>query len=499
MNLLPALPILVPLVGALIAVLFRKAVSFQKGIGVATAALMCVVGGIVLVSVAATSVPLVLHVGGWQAPYGITLVADKFAALMLFFGALLSLMVSIYACADIDHERFRFGFVPLSLIMMMGVNGAFLAGDIFNLYVWFEVLLIASFVLLALGGHRRQMEGSVKYVTLNLLSSALFLAGIGILYGLAGTLNMAQLAQEVAASEHTAAIHLSAVLFLAGFGIKSGIFPLFFWLPASYPTPPAAVSALFSGLLTKVGVYALVRVFTLIFIADVSFTHGWLIVLGIFTMIIGVFGAASQFEIRSILSFHIVSQIGYMILGLGLFSELALAGVLFFLVHNMIAKSNLFLISGVIGRLKGTTQLKELGGLYKEKPVLSVLFLLSAMALAGLPPLSGFFAKLLLVMAAIEAEAWVAGGLALFVGLLTLYSMTKIWSYGFWAAGSRESQQIPCLSSGQKWGMYTPIFFLSVGCLLLGLGYPYVMEYIEGAAAQLMHPQGYMDHVLGGK
>ena len=499
MNLLPALPILVPLVGALIAVLFRKAISFQKGVGIVTAALMCVVGGMLLVSAAASAAPLVLHMGGWQAPYGITLVVDKFAALMLFFGALLSLVVAVYACVDIDHERFRFGFVPLSLIMMMGVNGAFLAGDIFNLYVWFEVLLIASFVLLALGGERRQMEGSVKYVTLNLLSSAFFLAGIGILYGLAGTLNMAQLAEVVATSEHTAAIHLSAVLFLAGFGIKSGIFPLFFWLPASYPTPPAAVSALFSGLLTKVGVYALVRVFTLIFIADVSFTHGWLIVLGIFTMIIGVFGAASQFEIRSILSFHIVSQIGYMILGLGLFSELALAGVLFFLVHNMMAKSNLFLISGVIGRLKGTTQLKELGGLYKEKPFLSVLFLLSAMALAGLPPLSGFFAKLLLVMAAIEAKAWIAGGLSLFVGLLTLYSMTKIWSYGFWAADEHEISHIPSLSRGEQWGLYVPIFFLSAGCLLLGVGYPYVMEYIEGAAAQLMQPQSYIEHVLGGK
>ena len=165
----------------------------------------------------------------------------------------------------------------------------------------------------------------------------------------------------------------------------------------------------------------------------------------------------------------------------------------------MMAKSNLFLISGVIGRLKGTTQLKELGGLYKEKPFLSVLFLLSAMALAGLPPLSGFFAKLLLVMAAIEAKAWIAGGLSLFVGLLTLYSMTKIWSYGFWAAEEREVSHTPSLSRGERWGLYAPIFFLSAGCLLLGVGYPYVIEYIEAAAAQLMQPQSYIEHVLGGK
>ena len=375
MNVIPALPILVPLLGALVALAGRRSLVWQKTVGILTSLLMVAVSALLVVKVADGTAPLVLHIGGWAAPYGITLVVDMLAAALLLLSAVLAATVAVYACGDLDDDRFRFGFVPLTLIMMMGVNGAFVAGDVFNLYVWFEVLLSASFVLLALGGERKQMEGSVKYVALNLISSALFLAGIGILYGIAGTLNMAQLAQVVSEGGLGGSATLSASLFLAGFGIKAGIFPLYFWLPASYPAPPASVSAIFSGLLTKVGVYALIRVFTLIFVEDVAFTHGLLLGLAALTMVIGVFGAASQFEIRAILSFHIISQIGYMIMGLALFTQLALAGTIFYVIHNMVAKSNLFLVGGAIQHIKGSTHLKKIGGLYKERPLLSILFL----------------------------------------------------------------------------------------------------------------------------
>ena len=239
------------------------------------------------------------------------------AAALLLLSAVLAATVAVYACGDLDDDRFRFGFVPLTLIMMMGVNGAFVAGDVFNLYVWFEVLLSASFVLLALGGERKQMEGSVKYVTLNLISSALFLAGIGILYGMAAMLNRRAM-QVVSEGGSGGSATLSALSSWQGLVLKRA-FSRFIsgWL-ASYPTPPASVSAIFSGLLTKVGVYALIRVFTLIFAEDVAFTHVALLGLAALTMVIGVFGAASQFEIRAILSFHIISQIGYMIMGLAL-------------------------------------------------------------------------------------------------------------------------------------------------------------------------------------
>ena len=293
MNLIPALPIIIPLLCALL-VAKRGSILWQKIIRAFSSFLLLLISILLVLKVADGSAPLILHTGSWTAPYGITLVVDMLAAAMLLLSAILALAVSVYSCGDLDEDRFRFGFVPLTSIMMMGVNGAFLAGDIFNLYVWFEVLLIASFVLLALGGKQKQMEGSVKYVTLNLISSALFLAGIGVLYGMAGTLNMAQLAEFISHGGSNSSVALSSALFLAGFGIKAGIFPLYFWLPASYPTPPASVSAIFSGLLTKVGVYALIRVFTLIFVQDVEFTHGVLLGLATFTMITGVLGAASN-------------------------------------------------------------------------------------------------------------------------------------------------------------------------------------------------------------
>ena len=498
MNLIPALPIIIPLLCALLALAKRGSILWQKIIGIFSSLLLLLISILLVLKVANGSAPLILHTGSWIAPYGITLVVDMLAAAMLLLSAILALAVSVYSCGDLDEDRFRFGFVPLTLIMMMGVNGAFLAGDIFNLYVWFEVLLIASFVLLSLGGKQKQMEGSVKYVTLNLISSALFLAGIGVLYGMAGTLNMAQLAEFISHGDSNSSAALSSALFLAGFGIKAGIFPLYFWLPASYPTPPASVSAIFSGLLTKVGVYALIRVFTLIFVQDVEFTHGVLLGLATFTMITGVLGAASQFEIRTILSFHIISQIGYMIMGLGLFTHLAIAGTIFYLIHHMIVKTNLFLVGGVILHLKGSAHLKRIGGLYKERPLLCILFMIPAMSLAGVPPLSGFFAKFILIVAALKAEQWLVCGVGLFVGLVTLYSMTKIWANGFWAAQPIEQNKIKPISNGRLFALLSPIIALALITICIGFGAMFVFDFAERASTLLLDRSFYIEHVLGG-
>ncbi|MCT7654634.1 hypothetical protein MBH78_07270 [Oceanimonas sp. NS1] len=249
------------------------------------------------------------------------------------------------------------------------MTGAFLTGDIFNLYVWFEILLIASFGLMILGGERAQMEGAIKYVTLNLISSAMFLTAVGLLYGYAGTLNMADLAVKLNGPEQSGLVTVIAMLFLVAFGIKAAAFPLFFWLPASYHTPPVAISAVFAGLLTKVGVYALYRVFSLIFVQDIGFTHGTvLMAMGIFTMVTGVLGAAAQFEVRRILSFHIISQIGYMLVGLALFTPLAVAGGVFYIFHHIIVKTNLFLVSGVMYRYHGSYDLSRLGACTARHP-----------------------------------------------------------------------------------------------------------------------------------
>jgi multicomponent Na+:H+ antiporter subunit D len=361
-------------------------------------------------------------------------------------------------------------------------------------------MLVASFGLLILGGERSQMEGALKYVTLNLLSSALFLSAIGLLYAYAGTLNMADLGQKLAMSDNPEVVTVISLLFLVAFGIKAAAFPLFFWLPASYHTPPVAISAVFAGLLTKVGVYALYRVFSVIFIGDIAFTHSNLLMwMGIFTMVTGVLGAAAQFEVRRILSFHIVSQIGYMILGLALFTPLAILGGVFYLFHHIVVKTNLFLIGGVMHRLHGTYDLSRLGGLYKSKPFLAILFAVPAMSLAGIPPLSGFFAKFVVIKAGIEAEAWIGVVASLAVGLLTMYSMIKIWAEAFWKKLPEQAETLAPLSDSERFCLYLPIILMAAITVTIGINAEWFVNLASMTADQILDPQQYIQAVLGGQ
>ena len=315
MNLL-VLPILLPLVTAALTLLCWRSVPAQRWISSLGATALLAAAILLFVEVRQNGV-IASQLGNWPAPFGITLVADLFSAVMVLMAGLIGWVAAIYSLGSVDRQREETGYYPFVHFLLMGVCGVFLTGDLFNLYVWFEVMLMASFVLMALGGDRFQMEGAFKYVVLNLISSVFFLTGIGIIYGLTGTLNLADLAQQLPLLENQALVTTLAMLFITTFGIKAGIFPLFFWLPASYHTPPVAVTALFAGLLTKVGIYSLIRVFTLLFVGDLGYTHTILLVLGGLTMVTGVLGAVAQEDIRRLLSFHIISQIGYMVMGLG--------------------------------------------------------------------------------------------------------------------------------------------------------------------------------------
>lgn len=498
MNALLVMPIIIPLIAGAIGLVAWRSRAAQQAVAAACAIALPAAAAILLWKVDHHGI-LAVQIGDWPAPFGVTLVADRFAAIMVLTAAVLGACVIFYSFWSMDKSRESFGYYPLTLILLMGVNGAFLTGDMFNLYVWFEVMLMASFVLMSLGGERPQLEGAIKYVTLNLLSSALFLAATGILYGVTGTLNMADLAVKLNGDIAPRLSTTLSMLYLAAFGIKAGLFPLFFWLPASYHTPPPAVSAIFAGLLTKVGVYAIIRVFTLMFTAETALSHGVILVLAGFTMVTGVLGAAAQNDFRRILAFHIISQIGYIIMGLGLYSRLALAGAIFFIVHNIIAKSNLFLVSGVVHRLRGTGELNKLGGLYEEQPALSIYFMVSAMALAGIPPLSGFFGKLVLIMAGIDAGAYGIVVVSLLVSILTLFSMTKIWAGIFWKPVP-EAYNMPTLADETMHAvrrMMIPIAFLAGLNVLLGVGFEHCYLLALRAADQLLDKQAYIAAVLG--
>jgi len=462
-------------------------------------------GGVALLFASAVLMAQVLEHGviagqmsNWDAPFGITLVADTLSAVMVVITAITAMATLVYGLGEIRARTERLGYHALFHAMVAGICGAFLTGDIFNLYVWFEVMLIASFGLLVIGGSKAQLDAGIKYVALNLVSTLAFLAGIGMLYGLTGTLNMADLHFAIQEVENQGLVTVVAMLFMVGFGVKAAVFPLFFWLPASYHTPYFSVSAIFAGMLTKVGVYALMRVFTLIFTGDTGFTHEILLWVSALTMLTGVLGAAAQTEFRKILSFHIISQIGYMTLGLALYTTLGLMGGVFYLVHHIIVKANLFLVAGVAQKIAGHNELDRIGGLYKAAPFLAVLFLIPAFSLAGFPPLSGFWAKFVVVKAALELERWFIAFVALLVGLLTIYSMTKIWAAAFWKPHPEGYEPtLSRMSASDRVPMLAPIVVLAVMTMVIGLFPEVFVQLAETAAVQLLDPTDYVTTVLG--
>ncbi len=479
------LPLLLPLVTALLLLGLHARPGLQRRISLLSAVLQSGAAGLLLGRTAGGDV-LSLAVGGWAPPFGIEFVGDLFGALMVGVSCLISVAVAVYTLKDDDGGDLPVRPPVLQHMLLAGVNAAFLTGDLFNLYVWFEVLLISSFALIVLGGGRGRLEGAVKYVLLNLLSSVLFLTATGILYGIAGTLNMADLALRLRTESAHPLLPVVGVMFLLGFGIKAAIFPLFGWLPASYHTLPPGVGALFAGLLTKVGVYALYRMFGTILPPN-EILQTALLVLSALTMGVGVLGAAAQMEVRRLLSFHIVSQIGYLLFALALGSPAALAGGIFYTVHHIVVKSNLFLVAGLMRERGGSFDLRALGDLAVFSPVLGALFLVPALSLAGIPPLSGFWAKLLVIRAGLDAGSAAVTAVALAVGLLTMFSMTKVWAEAFWKRNPRggdagaEARAVPRV-------MYAAVALLGGVTLVLGFLPDLLLGPSALAARQLLTP-----------
>jgi multicomponent Na+:H+ antiporter subunit D len=339
------------------------------------------------------------------------------------------------------------------------------------------------------------LEGGLKYVMLNVVGSTLFLITIGLTYSVTGTLNLADLAQRLADAPSLGITTVLAGLFLVAFGIKAAIFPLFFWLPASYHTPPVAITALFGGLLTKVGIYSLWRVLVMAFPNELIVLQPLLLLLAMLTMITGVLGAVAQMDLRRLLSFHIVSQIGYLLMGTALLTETGLTGAVFFMVHVILAKTALFLISGIAYKAQGSYDLKKLGGMRAMHPGVALMFIVAAFSLAGLPPFSGFWAKLLLIRAGLEAGQYLVVAVALGVSLLTLYSMVKIWNEAFWTppAPGRTAAML----TREDWRSLMFPTALLVGLIIaVGILAEPLYRVSTQAAETVMRPAAYIETVL---
>jgi multicomponent Na+:H+ antiporter subunit D len=443
-NLLP-LPVLLPLLGAGLALALnrrpraQRLVSTLAMLGVTTVAS-------VLVGLTDRHGTIVLWVGSWPEPLGIALVADRLSALMLLVSSVVTLAVLLFSMGAPEVERRRETPVsiyhPTLLVLSAGVSNAFLAGDLFNLFVGFEMLLFASYVLLTLGGTGERLRAGSTYVVVSLLSSTLFLVALAAVYAATGTVNMAQLSLRLADLSPDVQLVLQLLL-LTVFSIKAAVFPMSAWLPDSYPTAPAPVTAVFAGLLTKVGVYAIIRTQTILF--PDSPLNRLLLWAALATMLIGILGAIAQSEVKRMLSFTLVSHIGYMIFGIGLGSVGGYAGAIFYTAHHITIQTTLFLVTGLIEIRGGSTSLRRLGGLAAASPVLGILFFIPAMNLAGIPPLSGFVGKVALLQAGVAdgsalAYILIAGGVV--TSLLTLYAMAKVWNRAFWRPLDEELDEL---------------------------------------------------------
>ena len=485
-------PLLAPLLGAAVAAIICRRRAWVRVITLAVTVFNLGYSAWLLLFIAGAG-RQVAQPGGWSAPFGISLVADGLSAIMLFLTALLMLVTVIFSLATIDGRKERFYYYPLLLLLLFGCSGAFLTGDLFNLYVWFEVLLVASFGLITIGGSRGQLEGGLKYVVLNLFGSVCFLLGAGLTYGVAGTLNMAHLAERLGTIQDASLVTAVAGFFLLAFGSKAGLAPLFFWLPTSYHTPSIAVTALFGGLLTKVGIYALYRVFGTVFQNELARLAPLILVVAAVTMVVGVVGAMAQVNVRRILAFHIVSQVGYMAMGLGLVGVAGLAAGILFLAHNIVIKTALFLIGGAAEHLAGTGELKQMGGMAKREPLLAALWLLASFALVGVPPLSGFFGKLTLIQAGVAAEQWLIVAVAAAVSLFTLFSMLKIWNEVFWKKSYSDQSRMPRAGAA----LVAPGAVLVALSIAMGFGAAPTMEYSRLSAEQLLDTPSLVRDVCG--
>ncbi len=491
------LPVLVPLGAAALGIIFAQWRSLQRAISLVALVIGVAVNVALIVEVDDKGI-VTQVAGGWTAPLGIAFVIDRLSAIMLVVSSVVLLLVMIFAIGQADEERRQPSFHPLYLVLAAGVSASFVTADLFNLFVAFEMMLAASYVLITLGGRAEQIRSGMTYVVISLIASTLFITVLALVYMATGTVNMADLAgrlESVAPGVKAA----FAMALLVVFGIKAGLFPLFFWLPDSYPTAPGPITAVFAGLLTKVGVYAIIRTQTLLF-GMPDWMGTVLLIVAAATMIVGVLGAIAQDDMKRILAFHIISQIGYMIFGLGLFTVAGVAGAIFYIVHNILAKTALFLVAGLVDRRAGSSRLSEVGGLVRAAPVIAVLFVVPALSLAGLPPFSGFLGKLALVDAGLDKGVGVMVAVSLAVGLLSMYSMTKIWAGIFWGEPeekpAREPQGRERLG-GPTW-MIVPTVALVGTSIVLAVSAGPVFEFALRAAEDLLNPSMFSSIVARG-
>ena len=491
MNNIIVLPMIVPIMTAIFLVFLRDYIKLQRIISFITMIFVASITALLLYVVQTEGI-MKLDFSGWLPPYGILFVADSFALILVLTASIVTAICLLYAFATIGERHEKMFFYPFVLFLIAGVNGSFLTGDIFNLFVCFEVMLLASYVLVALGGGKFQLRESLKYVLINVVASWLFLVALAFLYGTLKTLNMAHIAQRVAEVGQDPILTTVSILFLIVFALKAGLL-LFFWLPGSYSVPPTVVQALFAALLTKVGIYALFRTFTLMFPLNQDVTHLLIGIMAGVTIVAGCMGALSGRDVRTIATYNVIIGVGFILIGLASGTETGFAGAIYYLVHDMLAKALLFLILGTVVYVTGETIVKNMSGLIRNYPLFGWIYFLVMCALAGIPPLSGFLGKVLIGQGAIEGENYVLLTLGFASSVIVLYSLLRIFLASFFGETTiSEADKKPIPKLAMVSFALLAIIIISIGIAAEGMA-----PFVEDAARTLANPSIYIEAILG--
>ena len=491
MNNIIVLPMIVPIMTAIFLVFLRDYIKLQRIISFITMIFVASITALLLYVVQTEGI-MKLDFSGWLPPYGILFVADSFALILVLTASIVTAICLLYAFATIGERHEKMFFYPFVLFLIAGVNGSFLTGDIFNLFVCFEVMLLASYVLVALGGGKFQLRESLKYVLINVVASWLFLVALAFLYGTLKTLNMAHIAQRVAEVGQDPILTTVSILFLIVFALKAGLL-LFFWLPGSYSVPPTVVQALFAALLTKVGIYALFRTFTLMFPLNQDVTHLLIGIMAGVTIVAGCMGALSGRDVRTIATYNVIIGVGFILIGLASGTETGFAGAIYYLVHDMLAKALLFLILGTVVYVTGETIVKNMSGLIRNYPLFGWIYFLVMCALAGIPPLSGFLGKVLIGQGAIEGQNYVLLTLGFASSVIVLYSLLRIFLASFFGEttiSEADKKPIPKLAM-------VSFALLAIIIISIGIAAEGIAPFVEDAARTLANPSIYIEAILG--